>query len=159
MDFMETDLIVLQRDSPDFCGRIRSKWDCPLQFPMVTTIILPWTASDLMGIIGKICGRTMSDCFANGTTAGNFADRFWDIAAPRIILGMAVVAILVTVAYYVIEKIRPKPIQKERRAHQMLSKFRELHSQGELSDEEFRTIKTTLASQLQEELKDNGEEG
>jgi uncharacterized membrane protein len=66
---------------------------------------------------------------------------------------------LVTVAYYVIGKIRPKPAQKERKASQWLSKFRELHSQGELSDEEFRTIKTTLAAQLQDELKDNGEKG
>ena len=36
---------------------------------------------------------------------------------------------------------------------------RELHSQGELSDEEFRTIKTNLATQLQDELNDNGEKG
>ena len=64
---------------------------------------------------------------------------------------------VLAVAYYVIAKIRPKPVQKEPQASQWLSKYRELHSQGELSDEEFRTIKTKLAAQLQDELKDNGE--
>jgi hypothetical protein len=34
-----------------------------------------------------------------------------------------------------------------------------MNSKGGLSDEEFRTIKTTLTSQLQDELNDNGEEG
>jgi hypothetical protein len=32
-----------------------------------------------------------------------------------------------------------------------------LHSRGGLSDEEYRTIKAKLAEQLQDELKDNGE--
>ena len=41
----------------------------------------------------------------------------------------------------------------------MLTKFRDLHSKGELSDEEFRTIKTKLADQLRAELKDTDETG
>ncbi|MEM1303919.1 MAG: SHOCT domain-containing protein [Planctomycetota bacterium] len=36
-------------------------------------------------------------------------------------------------------------------AHNSLSKFRELHARGTLSDEEYRTIKTKLASELQAE--------
>ncbi len=59
-------------------------------------------------------------------------------------LWIAVLAILVAIAWYVIGKIRPKTVQKERTASQWLSKYRELHSQGELSDEEFRTIKTNV---------------
>jgi hypothetical protein len=35
----------------------------------------------------------------------------------------------------------------------MMSKFRELHAEGGLSDEEFRTIKTKLAGELKAELK------
>lgn len=42
---------------------------------------------------------------------------------------------------------------------QMLTKFRELHARGGLSDEEFRTIKTTLARQFQNELRDDEETG
>ncbi|MFV2066117.1 MAG: SHOCT domain-containing protein [Pirellulales bacterium] len=43
--------------------------------------------------------------------------------------------------------------------HNLLTKFREMHGKGELSDEEFRTIKTKLASQFQDELRDTDETG
>ena len=38
---------------------------------------------------------------------------------------------------------------------EMLSKFRELHGRGTLSDDEYLTIKTTLARHLDAELKQN----
>jgi hypothetical protein len=34
----------------------------------------------------------------------------------------------------------------------LLTKFRDLHARGGLSDDEYRTIKTKLATQLQTEL-------
>jgi uncharacterized membrane protein len=86
-------------------------------------------------------------------------DRFWQSEPQWLILGIAVLAAMVVVAYYVLGKIRPNPSQKEPNASQWLSKFRDLHSRGELSDEEFREIKTTLAAQLQDELNDNDETG
>ena len=86
-------------------------------------------------------------------------EQFWETEAERLILWLAIVAILVAVARYVIGKIHPKTVQKEQKASQWLSKCRELHSQGELSDEEFRTIKTNLAASLQDELSDNGGKG
>ena len=44
-------------------------------------------------------------------------------------------------------------------SNDMMSKFRELHSEGGLSDEEYRTIKTKLAKELRAELKDNSSTG
>jgi uncharacterized membrane protein len=82
---------------------------------------------------------------------------FWGTEPERLVLWFAILAMLVVVAIYAIGKIRPKPIQKEPKASQMLSKFRDLHSGGVLSDEEFRTIKTNLTTQLKDELNDNGE--
>ena len=38
---------------------------------------------------------------------------------------------------------------------ELLTKFRELHDRGGLSDGEYRTIKTKLASQLDTKLNDN----
>ena len=96
---------------------------------------------------------------AGAAASGGGMERFWRAGPEELVLGIAILAILVAIAYYVIKKIRPKPVQKEPKASQWLSKFRELHSQGKLSDEEFRTIKTALAAQLQEELRDNDEEG
>ena len=86
-------------------------------------------------------------------------ERFWEADSESLVLWMAVLAILVAIAWYLIGKIRPKSVQKERSASEWLSKCRESHFRGELSDEEFRTIKTNLATQLQEELNDNGDKG
>jgi len=84
-------------------------------------------------------------------------DRFWQSEPQWLILWLAVGAALAAVALYVIGKIRPKPAQKERFASQWLSKCRESHTQGVLSDEEYRTIKTKLNRELQDELSDSGE--
>jgi hypothetical protein len=94
-----------------------------------------------------------------GAVAGGSMERFWEAEPEWLVLELALVAVLVTVARYVIGKIRPKTVQKERTAHEWLSKCRELHSRGELSDGEFRTIKTNLAAQLQDELNGNDETG
>ena len=40
-------------------------------------------------------------------------------------------------------------------ASELLTKFRELHVRGSLSDDEYRTIKTKLATQFEAELNDN----
>ncbi len=84
--------------------------------------------------------------------------RLWDAAwSDRLVLGLAILAALLAVAAYIVAKIRAEPAKKEPQASQWLSKYSDLHSKGGLSDEEFRTIKTKLAEQLQDELNDNGE--
>lgn len=103
-----------------------------------------------------MAGQIVCNVFV-GTSAGDLMVRFFDSGIDTLVLWMAVLGALVAVAAYVIGKVRAKAIQKEPPASELLSKFRELHSRGELSDAEFRTIKTTLASQLQQQLKDNGE--
>lgn len=77
----------------------------------------------------------------------------------ELVLWVAVGAALAVVALYVLEKIRRKSVQQEPTASELMSKFRDLHAKGVLSDAEFREIKTTLSARLQEELKDNGETG
>ncbi len=75
------------------------------------------------------------------------------------VIWLAILAMFVAVAVYVVGLIRAKPAQHDLTASESMSKFRESHSRGELSDEEFRTIKSTLAEQLHRELKDKGETG
>jgi hypothetical protein len=77
----------------------------------------------------------------------------------RFVISFAILAILVAIAAYFISKIRAKTLQREPLASELLSKFREMHSRGVLTDAEFRTIKTALAEQLQKELNDNSERG
>ena len=85
--------------------------------------------------------------------------RLFDSGAEELVLWIAGLASLLAVAIYVIDKVRGASAQHEPSAHEMLSKFRESHTRGELSDEEFRTIKTTVEARLREELKDDGETG
>jgi uncharacterized membrane protein len=58
-----------------------------------------------------------------------------------------------------LRKLRAAPAKQESTASELLSKFRELHSEGELTDAEYRTIKTRLAAELQQQIKGNGEKG
>ena len=83
---------------------------------------------------------------------------FW-ANIQKLVLGVAVLAMLAAAAIYLNGKIRAKAAQKEPTANELLTKFREMHSRGVLSDEEFRTIKTTLKERLQAELKAKDETG
>jgi hypothetical protein len=77
----------------------------------------------------------------------------------NLVLGVAALAILVTVGVYIAGKIRGKAVQKELSANELMTKFREMHSLGALDDEEFRTIKTKLTDRLQSELRGKDETG
>jgi hypothetical protein len=72
---------------------------------------------------------------------------------------LAVLAVLVAVAAYVIGKVRPKPIQEEQPAAELLRECREMHLRGELSDAEYRTIKTTLTAELRKSFQEDDETG
>jgi hypothetical protein len=92
-----------------------------------------------------------------------FADIDWSKlnwgTVNQLIVYAAVLAILVAVGVYVVVKVRKDPVQKEPPASELMTKFREMHSRGVLSDEEFRTIKTTLTERLQNELKEKDNAG
>jgi uncharacterized membrane protein len=80
----------------------------------------------------------------------------------QLALGVASLAVLVAIGsmgVYWAGRIRAKAVQKELSSSELLTKFREMHSRGVLSDEEFRTIKTTLTERLQAELRDKDETG
>jgi len=84
-------------------------------------------------------------------------ERFLALEPEWLVVSLALLAIMIAIAAYVISQIRAKTLQREPQASELLSKFREMHSRGVLTDAEFRTIKTALAAQLQKELKDNSE--
>jgi uncharacterized membrane protein len=73
------------------------------------------------------------------------------------VLLVAVLVILLLVAYYLVRKLRDHIGQEEAGTAEVLSNFEEIHQRGTLSDEEYRTIKTALSGKLLQELKDKGE--
>ncbi len=72
---------------------------------------------------------------------------------------LALTAALVAVGVYVIGKVRAGLKREELDSSAWLTKFKELHAQGELSDEEFQIIKAMLAKRLQHELNDTDAPG
>lgn len=73
-------------------------------------------------------------------------------------LSLLILVILTIVAVFVIVRVRRVAREEEDRSGiELLSKFRDVHARGGLSDAEFRTIKTRLADRVMEGLKDKEE--
>ena len=72
----------------------------------------------------------------------------------------ALIFILMALGIVLVRRWRDDNADDTPDAHELLTKFRELHDRGGLSDEEYRTIKTKLAGQAQGQLRDqlNGNE-
>lgn len=81
------------------------------------------------------------------------------LSAAQVVVWLAVLAALVALGVYVVGKVRAGFADKGPRASEMLTSFRELYSRGELSDEEFRNIKTKLADRLQREVSTTSDSG
>ena len=81
------------------------------------------------------------------------------LASPlaNLVFLAALTATLIACGVYVIGRVRAGINRKEPPASEWLTKFKDLHSRGELSDEEYRTIKAMLAERLQHQLKDSEE--
>jgi hypothetical protein len=77
---------------------------------------------------------------------------FLSSPAANIVVLVALTAASVAGGIYVIGKVRAGLRSEEPPTSQWITKFRELHAKGVLSDEEYRTIKSVLAERFEEEL-------
>lgn len=84
---------------------------------------------------------------------------FWQQLSVQVVLSVAILAALIAMGLYIIQRVRSNLHDARPSTSELLSKFRDLHSKGELNDEEFRTIKSTLGARLRDELKRNDEAG
>jgi hypothetical protein len=78
---------------------------------------------------------------------------FFDTPTASVVLGLTGLAVLVAIGVYLIGKVRGELTAHTDGANEHLSNFREMHFEGGLSDEEYRTIKAMLAEPLKQELK------
>jgi len=67
-------------------------------------------------------------------------------------LWFAAIFALLALAVIVVRRFRGDDADDQPGANELLAKFRELHARGGLSDDEYRTIKTKLATQVEAEL-------
>ena len=75
----------------------------------------------------------------------------------RAALLLAAIFALTAIVLAIARRYRGRAAEDKLDRHQMMSNFRDLYDRGGLSDEEFRTIKAKLASELKAELNDRSE--
>ena len=84
---------------------------------------------------------------------------FLDEREGRFIFWFGVMTVVCLIGGFIIGKMRNKLRETDAGANDLMTNFRELHSRGDLSDEEYRTIKTSLKERLQQELKGTDKHG
>lgn len=85
--------------------------------------------------------------------AAGVIDGILDLPGAPVVVNVAGLAILGAVGFYLIGRFRGRYRESDLASSQLLDKFRDLHSEGQLSDEEYRNIKSKLAAKLRDELK------
>ena len=80
---------------------------------------------------------------------------FLQKAPAQAVIWTTAAAVMCVVAYYVLQKFRDSTAQDTPNASDHISNFRELHSQGGLSETEYRTIKSVLGEQLKDQVNDS----
>jgi uncharacterized membrane protein len=70
------------------------------------------------------------------------------------VLWVTVLLVMLAVGYYVVRRYRDRIDDDRQTASELLTNFREMRQEGDISEMEFRTIKTVLGRKLQDELKD-----
>lgn len=81
-----------------------------------------------------------------------------DILA-QILLWTAVLVGLVVVAVVFLRRLRGQSANDRQGDASLLSKFQEMQQEGDISDTEYRTIKSVLGAKLQREVKDGKPKG
>jgi hypothetical protein len=84
---------------------------------------------------------------------------FLQTSEAQLVLWTLCGAALCAIAVYAVKRFRDRTGDDQPPASELLTNFREIHSRGGLSDEEFRTIKAQLAQRLHRELNDNDDKG
>ena len=75
------------------------------------------------------------------------------------VIWTAVLVFLCVLGYYIVGSFRGRSDDNQSKSSELLTNFTEMHHQGDINESEFRTIKTVLGAELQQELKDRDDEG
>jgi uncharacterized membrane protein len=78
---------------------------------------------------------------------------FLKTPTASIIVALAALAMVIAIGVYLIGRFRAEVSARNEGASEHLSNFREIRTQGGLSEEEYRTIKAVLAEPLKEQQK------
>ncbi len=79
--------------------------------------------------------------------------------ATQLVIWTSVLFALVVVAWIVVQRFRGGAASEGQVASDMLTKFQEMRHEGDISEKEYRTIKSVLGEQLQRDVKDGNNKG
>lgn len=71
----------------------------------------------------------------------------------QVLMWLAVIVFLMAGLVYLMRWMRESGEDEVAGSGDLMTSFRDIHSRGQLSDEEYRTIKSRLAARMQGELK------
>ena len=78
--------------------------------------------------------------------------KFLTTPEAQAVLYVSALLILMAMGCYIVLRFRDRTDEDQLKANELLTNFREIHQQGDINDTEYRSIKTTLGEQLEEEL-------
>jgi uncharacterized membrane protein len=84
---------------------------------------------------------------------------FLTTTTAKAVLWVGVLMVMLAMGYYLVRRFRDRIDDDRQSASDLLTNFREMHHEGDISETEFRTIKTVLGRKLQGELKDSSSDG
>jgi len=83
---------------------------------------------------------------------------FLTTPATKALLWVTILLIMLAIGYYLVRRFRDRTDDGGQTASDLLTNFREMRREGDISETEFRTIKTVLGRKLQQELERADEE-
>ena len=128
-----------------------------------------WTPAAIRAIMVDGTGEYMAETFLEeaapkirrGSRQDGSAENMNQLfeVLTQVALLLAAIFVMTAIGFAVVRSYRGGKAEDRLGSSDLMSKFRDLHEEGGLSDEEFRTIKTKLARELKAELNDNSSSG
>ncbi len=84
---------------------------------------------------------------------------FLSTSLAKAVISVAFLLVMLAVGYYLMRRFRDRSDDDRQTTSDWLTNFREMHHEGDITESEFRTIKTVLGQKLHEELRDTESEG
>lgn len=84
-------------------------------------------------------------------------DFFWSTPV-QVVLWCTALAGLTALGYFIVQRFRGNTDEDKPSTSDLITNFREMHHAGDISDAEYRTIKTMLSTKFQQELKGRGDD-
>lgn len=77
----------------------------------------------------------------------------------QLVVGLGILLILVIVAALLVQRFRGGAADKGLTTKELITNFEEMRTRGDISDADYRKVKSVLATQFQGELKDGKDKG